>query len=400
MSITAKIIADSKNSFGNRITTMELVFPRIILAEAKTHRLISQNDIDITIEENISLNSATELSKNSASSRAIPFKKMVKQVQDNPFIPIAWQKEHTGMQGTEYFTDEKDISWFKMNHLKARDQAVERAIDANERGLTKQLCNRYLEPFIYHKVLVTATEFDNFFKLRSPEYLFNNNIYKSKKEIIKSKHKPFRFKINENEFIEYKDVFNDDRFWLSINKGQSEIHIMALAEAMYNAINESTPKLLKAGEYHIPYSDNIDDEDLSNFLIGNNGNVDKGGFDLNISEAKIRISVARCARLSYQTLGDNPVIDYKKDIQLYNTLTESGHFSPLEHVARCMSEEEYYSFYKGGNLYFYDNFKDDNLIGKTIESALEVGNKNSGWCANFRGFTQYRYLIENKEVSI
>ena len=47
-------------------------FPRIILSEINTHRM---------------------LSKNTSSSRAIPFKKMVESVQNNPFIPIAWQKE-------------------------------------------------------------------------------------------------------------------------------------------------------------------------------------------------------------------------------------------------------------------------------------------------------------------
>ncbi len=74
--INAKIIADSKNEFGNRITTMVITFPRYILAEFNTHRV---------------------LSKNSASSRAIPFKKMVKAVEDHPFIPMAWQKDHPGM---------------------------------------------------------------------------------------------------------------------------------------------------------------------------------------------------------------------------------------------------------------------------------------------------------------
>ena len=82
--IQAKIIADSKNKFGNRITTMIVTIPRIILAEFNTHRMFSRN---------------------SASSRAIPFEKMVKSVKENPFIPIAWQKDHKGMQGTEYFQE-------------------------------------------------------------------------------------------------------------------------------------------------------------------------------------------------------------------------------------------------------------------------------------------------------
>ena len=83
--IEAKIIADSINQQGDRITTYLLTFPRFILAELNTHRMFSRN---------------------SASSRAIPFEKMVKMVQEDPFIPIAWQKDHKGMQGTEYFTNE------------------------------------------------------------------------------------------------------------------------------------------------------------------------------------------------------------------------------------------------------------------------------------------------------
>lgn len=84
--IQAQVIADSKNEFGNRITTMVVTFPRYILAELNTHRM---------------------LSKNSASSRAIPFEKLLKSVRENPFIPIAFQKNHTGMQGTEYFKGEE-----------------------------------------------------------------------------------------------------------------------------------------------------------------------------------------------------------------------------------------------------------------------------------------------------
>jgi hypothetical protein len=70
--INAEIIADSIDYRGNRITTMLLTFPRFILAELNTHRMFSRN---------------------SASSRAIPFEKMVKMVEEDPFISIAWQKD-------------------------------------------------------------------------------------------------------------------------------------------------------------------------------------------------------------------------------------------------------------------------------------------------------------------
>ena len=70
--ISAEVVADSVDVRGNRLTSVLVVMPRIIIAEINTHRM---------------------LSKNTSSSRAIPFHKMVKAVQENPFIPIAWQKE-------------------------------------------------------------------------------------------------------------------------------------------------------------------------------------------------------------------------------------------------------------------------------------------------------------------
>ena len=82
--ISAKIIADSKCPRGHRLTTFIVTFPRIVLAEFNTHRMFSRN---------------------SASSRAIPFKRMVKMLEENPFIPIAWQKDHKGMQGVEYLDE-------------------------------------------------------------------------------------------------------------------------------------------------------------------------------------------------------------------------------------------------------------------------------------------------------
>ena len=86
--IEAKIVADSINQQGCRIITFLLTYPRFIHSELMTHRMFSRN---------------------SASSRAIPFEKMVKMVEEDPFIPIVWQKSHKKMQSTEYLTDEHDI---------------------------------------------------------------------------------------------------------------------------------------------------------------------------------------------------------------------------------------------------------------------------------------------------
>lgn len=153
--IQAVIVADSIDPRGNRITSFLLTYPRFIHSELMTHRMFSRN---------------------SASSRAIPFEKMVKMVEEDPFIPIAWQKSHKGMQGNEYFTDSENIKGCVNEWLKARDYAVQQATVLNEDlgygGVTKQLCNRLLEPFMWHTVLVTSGKegLNNFYKLRCPEY--------------------------------------------------------------------------------------------------------------------------------------------------------------------------------------------------------------------------------------
>ncbi len=350
--ISAKIIADSVNSFGNRITTFELVFPRFILAELNTHRLFSRN---------------------SASSRAIPFKKMVEAVKTNPFIPIAWQKDHRGMQGTKYFEYGKDALGNCVDiWLRARDNAVIEAEKLNEYGVTKQLCNRLLEPFMYHKVLLTATEFENFFNLRCPQYpslYVKDKYYKSWKDFLSS--------IEDTQTYIHAAQYNDLQK-LQNNKGQSEIHMMTLAEAMWDAYNESTPKKLKAGEYHIPYGDDIDLKKL--FLEPIEGLKNLCDFVIeNSFPAKIKIATARCARVSYQTLGDNPKIDYEADIKLHDSLLSSGHYSPFEHCAQAMDDKEYATFFKGER--YSGNHKLD---------------KGFGWCNNFKGFIPYRYFIENK----
>ena len=145
--INAKVVADSLSPQGDRLTSLLITFPRIILSEVNTHRM---------------------LSKNTSSSRAIPFNKMLEAVQENPFIPIAWQKDHKGMQGNEYLTG----NLTEYNWLKARDKAVEQAKILHGLDVTKQLCNRLLEPFMWTTMLITGSKegWDNFFNLRNPVY--------------------------------------------------------------------------------------------------------------------------------------------------------------------------------------------------------------------------------------
>lgn len=326
--ISAKIIADSKNNFGDRITTFILNFPRIVLAEFNTHRMFSRN---------------------SASSRAIPFKKMLELVNTNPFIPIKWMKEHSGMQGTEYYEDDDIFNldglkedWMiseiknnpnskfilTKNWLKARDYAVEQALKLSQYGVTKQVCNRLLEPFMYHKVLLTATEFENFFALRADK--------------------------------------------------NAEIHIQDLAEKMLIEYNNSEPKLLNQYEWHIPFGDKMEElrlNDLYHKLMVES-KEDNNTINEYINQLKIKIAIARCARVSYNNFDGND--DYEADIKLFNMLKKNGHYSPFEHCARAMSKDEY-----------------DFYIGNSHETEEESIHEY-GWSGNFRGFIQYRKLLENE----
>lgn len=335
--ISAKIVADSKDHRGNRITTFVLTYPRFIHAELMTHRLFSRN---------------------AASSRAIPFKKMVQMIEDDPFIPIAWQKDHKGMQGSEYFTDQYDKSIRNASWLRAKDAAILETKHMHLNGVTKQLCNRLLEPYQWYTVLVTATEFDNFFELRCPKYY-----YEPEEKYFKSK-KDFSDYWFENFGSGIEEAIEGDPtiFWLELSKSGAEIHIQALAEAMWDARNESTPKELKAGEWHIPFGDKINvsssTKPISDF----------------IDNLKIKIATARAARLSYMTFDGE--IDYKKDIALHDQLLTSKHMSPFEHCARVMDENEYVNSIKSCQT----------------DNKVEI---SYGWCNNIRGFIQYRYLAEH-----
>jgi len=287
--ITARIIADSINSNKERLTTMVVTCPRIVLAEFNTHRAFSRN---------------------SASSRAIPFAKMVKMVEENPFIPIAWQKDHKGMQGKEYL-DSIASAYAREKWLEARDEAVRCATYLNEtEGVTKQLCNRLLEPFMWHTIIVTATDWDNFFALR----------------------------------------LHPD----------AEIHIAKTAEEMLKALNGSTPKKLEEGEWHIPFGDNFNEDILLGKVMYQNGFVfNPDDLQLNM----VKIAIARCARVSYVNFEGKD--DYLADISLFWRLLESGHMSPMEHCAVATSGEIHGNF-RGWKQYrkmvINENREDKRLI--------------------------------------
>ena len=339
--ISAEVVADSLDSRGNRLTSLLITFPRIILAEINTHRM---------------------LSKNTSSSRAIPFKKMVESVQNNPFIPIAWQKHHSGMQGNEYLVHPLEIKEAQQMWKRSLDYALASAKDVYKTGVTKQLCNRLLEPFMWTTMLITGSKegWNNFFHLRCPVYgLFSENM-------------PIEFK-SKKDFNSYVEKVGDSPYkltdldWLQINKGQAEIHMMALAECIYDAVNESTPKQLKENEWHIPMISDLESLKLS-------------------TDDQIKLSVGRAANTSYTVVGDGKELTLEHAIKIHDKCKELNHSSVFEHCARAMSDEEYKVFIKGKN------------IGTIAPYLYLFDDTSKGWCNNLKGFIPYRYMIDNNLI--
>ena len=141
--ITAKVIADTIYN-GHRITSLQLVMPRFILAQFNTHRCFSRS---------------------TASSRAIPTAKLIEQVRNNYVRPIQWGMNKAGMQ-SEQTLEARNLELAKAIWWRAANAAADFAEQMATLGLHKQHANRIIEPYIWSHTIVTATEWANFFKLR------------------------------------------------------------------------------------------------------------------------------------------------------------------------------------------------------------------------------------------
>ena len=213
--VLARIRRDSISPDGVRLVTMEVVLPRIVLAEFNTHRVFSRN---------------------SASSRAIPIEKMLRRIKEDPYIPTTWGKNRSGMQATEALGPE-DQAAARTVWLEACGDACHRAERLASLGLHKQWANRLIEPFMWHTVIVTATEWDNFFHLRAH----------------RAAHPAIR----------------------------------RTAEAMAEVLEQSVPRRVAWGGWHQPYIYREDAKEAEK----------RGLRSLDLA----KISCARCARVSYLT---------------------------------------------------------------------------------------------------
>ncbi len=103
-----------------------------------------------------------------ARVRAMPTKKMIERALDNPAMPVEWGVNKAGMSASEILTEEQ-AELAKEEWLRARDSAVQHVRALQEFNVHKQVINRILEPYMWHTVIVTATEWENFFSLRLAE---------------------------------------------------------------------------------------------------------------------------------------------------------------------------------------------------------------------------------------
>ena len=264
MTISAKIIALSISPSGQMIATWELEYQRFIHGEFMTHRLFSRN---------------------AASSRAIPVATIIKQVRDNPAMPIHWGVNEPGMQASNVLSDALTGS-AKFLWKRAAKFAAGVAEALVKVGLHKQATNRILEPFQTMKTVMTATCMDNFFWLR--------------------------------------------------NHPDAQPEIRELARLMWEALQNSTPNKLNPGDWHVPYYNDGVWQHSHTLEVYPEIKVDKFGHSL---ANALAISSSCCAQVSYRKLDDT----LEKAQMVYKRLVDSEpvHASPFEHQATPMANEAF-----------------------------------------------------------
>ena len=318
MGFDATVLADSVSPAGHRLTTLQATFPRFVLAEFNTHRVFSRN---------------------SASSRAIPILKQLKNVLSNPYVPIEFGSNKPGMQAGAPLEGAEE-AMPPQEWLAARDDAVRRVlglisrpdivqpegellecIDEIELSLPspgppadwlnvhKQVANRLLEPFMWHTVIVTATEWDNFWNLRCHP--------------------------------------------------DAQPEIRRIAEMMRSARDESSPSQIGEGQWHLPL---VRPEEL------------EGQTEIAVEDL-MKVSAGRCARVSYLTHAGKR--DPAADVALHDQLLASGHMSPMEHPAcpmdaQALASSEWSANFRGWRQYRSFIWGEADPLGQSGQPLVSV----------------------------
>jgi hypothetical protein len=251
--IIARVIKDSISLDGHRFTTFEIEYPRMILSEANTHRA---------------------LSKNSSSSRAVPYKRAIELIKNSPAVPVHWGMNKEGMSAAEELSIEDKEKALKI-WLETRDLVIEQCDKLADIKLHKQVINRLSEPFSMMKTVISGTEFENLWWLR--------------------------------------------------DHADAQPEFQELAKVMHEAYNISTPTELVNGEWHLPYVDSYYDD-----VVGEVVYRDQNGQEMELEVAR-KVSASCCAQVSYRRLDDS----LEKAIKIYDNLVSASrvHASPFEHEA-------------------------------------------------------------------
>lgn len=264
--INAEIIADSLHPDScHRIISFVLEYPRYIHAEVMTYR--------------------QGVARNSASSRAVPTKKFLEMVRTNPVIPIQFGKNQPGMQASEELEGD-ELSTARDTWLEAAHYASQMSERLAELGVHKQVTNRLLEPFLWHKIIFTCTE------------------------------EAYKWVIHQRLHPDAQPEFQE------------------LARQMKSVYEESKPVQLEYGDAHLPFIDLEDYSEVTEYLTEQGGPVTSSG---QVLRGLKTVSSARCARVSYNTFDGERSVE--KDFDLAHKLLKSSlnpsepeHSSPFEHV--------------------------------------------------------------------
>lgn len=144
--LSAEIVADSTSPAGVRLLTLQLKYPRWLHAEVMTHR---------------------SFCRNASSSRAIPIKKMNRSIAEDPAMPLHIGRNQPGMQAFEQITDPKERQTIYSLWKTATRSAIKAAEEMMDLyGVAKQVANRLTEPHQHINVILSATDWENFFALR------------------------------------------------------------------------------------------------------------------------------------------------------------------------------------------------------------------------------------------
>lgn len=327
-----RVLADSLSDNGVRLTTLECRYPRFIHAEVLRHRVDSHS-----VE----------------SSRAVPTEINIEKVRTQPFVPETFNKRVKGMGVGEAFDDQTradaERAW-----RRAGESMSDYAMYLNTLGLDKSRANRLLEPFMWVKDIITATEWSNFLALRCPPG---------------------------------DDV--DTTF-----PAQPEFQAFALL--VRQALKLSQPELLEAGWWHLPGATKQEKWDLCQARLDNNDDeVFRIVFNLK------RACARRLAKISFDNLDKPEPIELS--VNKTGELVSSGHFSPTEHVARPMVSEDL----SDGSPVQDKILVPASEISRAMHSALDptgsptsfVEDVNTAvcWAGNFRGWVQFRKEIAGEE---